>query len=82
MKKSKRFDCVRLKNEIQAQLLREQRGLTESEIQARTEQELATSDSPAARFWRGLTATHPVSKVAESPSSYRARRRPTKTKNS
>ena len=77
---NKRFDCVRMKNEIQAHLLQEQRGLTEAEIQTRAEQGLATSDSPAARFWREMTATHPVSKVAETPAQYRAGRRPAKAK--
>jgi hypothetical protein len=74
-RRNKRFDCVRMKNEIQTQLLQEQRGLTDAEIQMRAEQELARSDSPAARFWRGLTGTHPVSKVAETPSKYPAKRK-------
>jgi hypothetical protein len=72
---TKRFDCVKMKNDIQAAMLREYRGLSDAEIQARIEQDLATSDAPAARLWRELTGRHAVSKVAEAPARYTAQRR-------
>jgi hypothetical protein len=56
MKKAKAFDCVRMKDEIQAKLLREWRGLTDEEIQRRSARKLATSQSPIAKLWRELGA--------------------------
>jgi hypothetical protein len=56
MDKAKKFDCVRMKDEIQARLLREWRGLTDEEIQRRSARKLATSRSPFAKLWRELTA--------------------------
>ena len=56
MKKTKKFDCVRLKDKIQARLTRQWRGLTDEEIRERIRQELATSDSPIAQLWRKLPA--------------------------
>jgi len=54
MKKAKEFDCVRLKDEIQARLTRQWRGLTDEEIRARIRRKLATSRSPIAKLWRAL----------------------------
>jgi len=73
--KTKRFDCVKMKNDIQAAMLREYRGLSDAEIQARIEQDLATSDAPAARMWRELTGRQAISKVAETPAKYTAKRK-------
>jgi hypothetical protein len=73
--KTKRFDCVKMKNDIQAAMRREFRGLSDAEIQARIEQDLATSDAPAARLWRELAVRQAVSKVAESPAKYTAKRK-------
>ena len=56
MKKQKEFDCVRLKDEIQAKLTREWRGLTDEEVRVRIRQKLAASKSPIAKLWRKLTA--------------------------
>lgn len=55
MKATKTFDCVEMKNEIQADLAKEYGGLTEEEIEARRREKLNTSDHPAARLWRRLT---------------------------
>lgn len=77
MKRAKDFDCVQMKNEIQARLLQEYHGLTDAEIQARIEQELATSSAPAAQFWRRIAGTPALPKVAEAPAKYRARQRKT-----
>jgi len=74
MKKVKRFDCVQMKNRLQAAFLRDHRGLTPAELHERLQQELATSDSPAARFWRRIGGAGPVSKVAESRATYGKRK--------
>ena len=75
MKKAKHFDCVKMKNDIQARMLRKYRGMTDAEIQADMEHDLATSNSPVAQFWRRITGkTEPV-QVAEAPAKYTVRRR-------
>jgi hypothetical protein len=56
MKKAKAFDCVRLKDEIQARLTRQWRGLTDEQIRERIRRKLATSNSPIAQLWRKLQA--------------------------
>jgi len=56
MKKTKEFDCVRMKDEIQARLTRQWRGLTDEEIRERIRRKLATSQSPIAKLWRKLVA--------------------------
>ena len=75
MKKAKRFDCVRMKNDIQAGMLRKYRGMTDAEIQADLEHELATSNSPAAQFWRRISSKNEPAKVAEPRGSYATRRK-------
>ena len=57
MKKGKSFDCVEMKNEIQAKLRKECEGLSESEIARRRQQWLETSDSPVAKWWRSMRAS-------------------------
>jgi len=74
MKKTKKFDCVRLKDEIQARLTRQWRGLTDKEIRERIQQELATSKSPIAQLWRKLEARD--EKAAKAPGVRRSSRRP------
>lgn len=54
MKRAKKFDCVSIKDEIQAKLTREYDGLSDEEIRRRTQQKLAASDSPIAKLWRSL----------------------------
>jgi hypothetical protein len=56
MKKAKKFDCVRLKDELQARLMREYKGLTDEQIRRRRARKLATSRSPIAKLWRALQA--------------------------
>ena len=54
MSPNKTFDCVDTKNRVQQELQAEWKGLSGAEIQDRIERDLATSDSPAARWWRSL----------------------------
>jgi hypothetical protein len=75
MKKAKRFDCVKMKNDIQARLRRKYRGMTDDQRQATMEQELTTSPSPVAQLWRDLAARSKVAKVAETRAHYGARRK-------
>ena len=55
MKADKRFDCVKMKDELQARLDEKYRGLTDEQIRERIRHELATSDGPIARLWRSVT---------------------------
>lgn len=64
MKTKKKFDCVRMKNHIQAQLLKEWQELTQEQIRKRISKFLATSNNDVARWWRSI------------PSSSKARRVP------
>ena len=73
MKEQKEFDCVRLKDEIQAKLTREWRGLTDEEVRVRIRQKLATSKSPIAKLWRKLTARGKKAAGARRPAA-RSRR--------
>jgi len=54
MRDSKAFDCVRMKNEIQAKLARERRGLSDEEVLDLINHDLETSDSPLAQLWRRI----------------------------
>jgi len=56
MKPPKSFDCVEMKNVIQAQLLQERAGMTDEEEGARIEHELRTGKDPLALLWRELVA--------------------------
>ncbi len=46
------FDCIEMKNRIQAELLNEYEGLTAEEERQKRLHRLATADSPAARMWQ------------------------------
>ena len=70
MKPAKKFDCVKMKDEIQARLLAEYRGLSDEEVTRRMHRKLEASDSPAARWWRAI-----VARETESAAS-RGRRKP------
>ena len=59
MNRNKTFDCVDTKNRVQHELQAEWKGLSGKEIQDRIERDLATSDSPVARWWRSLGAGTP-----------------------
>ena len=54
MATKKNFDCVEMKNRIQAQIMEEDRGLTDEEIRRRRQHMLETSDSLVARKWREI----------------------------
>ncbi len=54
MKTGRKFDCVKVKDEIQAKLADEYDGLSSEEIRERTQRKLAASDSPVAKLWRSL----------------------------
>ena len=51
MKMNKDFDCVEMKNEIQARLLKEWEGMSSSEISTSVNNQLASSSSPIAKLW-------------------------------
>jgi hypothetical protein len=69
MKADKEFDCVQMKNAIQAKVLEEKRRLGEAEVIRRHRQWLETSDDPLARWWRSLPpSTFPRQVAGQSPS--------------
>jgi hypothetical protein len=53
-KVTKAFDCLRMKDEIQARLSGKWAGLTTEEIQAAIQKDLATSQTDLAKWWRKL----------------------------
>jgi len=55
MAKKKSFDCVEMKNAIQARLLKEYAGLTDEEVRARIKRKLTTSKDPVAQKWRSIS---------------------------
>ena len=56
--KSKTFDCVEMKNRIQAELLKETTGLNNAEKAHRRDEWLRTSTDPLAVWWRTMNASH------------------------
>jgi hypothetical protein len=61
--KNKDFDCVEMKNAIQAQLRKENEGLTDEEI-ARRREWLEKTDVTLAKWWRTLpTPNFPASRA-------------------
>ena len=60
MKKSKTFDCVRMKDDIQEELLSQWQGLSDAEVVQKIRSGLDTSDSPLAAWWRHLNMTQPT----------------------
>lgn len=54
--KAKKFDCVAMKDTIQAQHAKEYAGLSPDEIRQRVQQKLETSDHPAAAWWRSISS--------------------------
>jgi hypothetical protein len=54
VKREKTFDCVQMKNAIQARHLQERRGLTDAEVRRRIAERLASSDDPVAQKWCAL----------------------------
>jgi hypothetical protein len=76
MKTQKKFDCVKMKDEIQARLLAEYRGLSDEEITRRIHRKLEASDSPVARWWRAIVARDTQSVATGGRRKLRGRRRP------
>ena len=56
MKTEKTFDCVKMKNDIQASLYRERKGMSQDQVRKAIERNLATSSTPIAKMWRRLAA--------------------------
>ncbi len=56
MKIAKELDSVKLKDQIQAALMKEYDGLRPEEIRERRHRKLATSNSPIAKLWRSPTS--------------------------
>jgi hypothetical protein len=54
MKKNKDFDCVEMKNELQARLAKKYEGLSDEEIARRRKEWLEKSDDPLAKWWRSI----------------------------
>ena len=77
MKKPKEFDCVRFKDELQARLMREYKGLTDEQIRRRRARKLATSQTPIAKLWRKLQARDkkPTEALADARKGGRQRER-------
>ena len=63
--KNKSFDCVQMKNELQARMAKKYEGLSDEEIARRRRREwLENSDDPLAKWWRTLRAPNsPVSRT-------------------
>jgi hypothetical protein len=55
-KKSKSFDCVEMKNRIQARHRKEWAGLTDEEARCLIQEELSNGDDVVSRKWRRLKA--------------------------
>jgi len=64
MIKNKTFDCVEMKNTIQAKLQKEYEGLTPEEVRKRRRAKLEASDDPLARKWRRLIQAQNEKKAA------------------
>jgi len=56
MNKDKPFDCIAVKDEIQARLAGKWHGLTDDEIRDLIRHDLDTSDDLLARWWRSMGA--------------------------
>ena len=59
MRKNKSFDCVEMKNAIQAELRKQDAGLSPDQIREKRQKELATSDNIVAKKWRRLPQSSP-----------------------
>lgn len=54
MKKNKSFDCVEMKDAIQAKLRKEYEGLTPQQVREKRQRKLATSDNEIGVKWRRI----------------------------
>lgn len=64
MKSKKDFDSVETKNEIQSQLLKDQRGMSDQEARIAVREALRSSKSPVAQLWRKLQKNSSTEKAA------------------
>lgn len=48
------MNCIELKEELQAEVLKSYEGLSQEEMMVRRKEFLATSDDPWAQWWREL----------------------------
>lgn len=60
--KTKTYDCVEMKNRIQAELLAEKERLGEAEMARRRREWLETSTDPLAVWWRAVAPADTVNK--------------------
>lgn len=56
-KTKKAFDCVAMKNAIQARLVERRKGMSPSQVVADIEESLARSSQPISGFWRRITSS-------------------------
>lgn len=54
MKTTKKFDCVEMKNAIQARLVTRRKGMRPAEFVADVESALSHSKEPIGEFWRKI----------------------------
>jgi len=54
MMKNKKFDCVQMKNALQACMAKENEGLSDEEIARRRREWLEKFDDPLAKWWRSI----------------------------
>jgi hypothetical protein len=57
MKTAKAFDCVKMKDGIQAGLLKQWHGASQEDIRRQVEHRLATGKSDLAQWWRSMEST-------------------------
>ncbi len=60
MKNEKKFDCVQMKNDIQARLWKEYEGMSVEEIRKNIHEKLYASNSPVGEIWRRMQSRENV----------------------
>lgn len=72
----KRFDCLKMKEEVQRKLLHRFDGMNAAQMNAAINAELSASQTPAGHFWRRLTDQDPSKRlplaICEKPDGYAA----------
>jgi len=62
---TKEFDCIEMKNAIQARFVARRKGMKQSEIMADIEQTIIRSQEPIVGLWRRLSAgPQPIMKAS------------------
>ena len=73
----KAFDCVEMKNRLQADLRNQEQCLGAEGVRKQRRQWLATGEDSLARWWRSISAqTHPENEphvLREDPTEYRTK---------